>query len=764
MIKKQIFITLLIIVAFAPTIRAESAPETISRGRTWFQKGDYGKAIMAWERALGAVDPEKNPGPYLDVVVHLARAHQIMGYYDKAFALLHEAMPVAEKCEDRRRRVQFLGLLGDLHLCLGNLPEASRRLTPAIEEARLTNNPRLQAAILIGAGNLFAADRDFQGALDTWSEAMELAEEAGDQTLKVKALVNALYTASMVPGYENFDSENARDEIEKLPDSSEKARLLLQLGYTIRKIRKTRDEEKKEARADKLSRAEHDVFDRAARIGEALNDPRTISHASGAMGRLYEEEKRLPEALALTRRAIFFAPRGSVSDILYKWQWQAGRLFAGMGRMEEAADAYKNAVSTLNPIRVGLFSGKRAPGDAFAHEVKPVYLGLAELLLKQAAAAAGDDARESKLKEARDVMEMLKTAELEDFFEDECATLMDSKARTLDRAPAGAAVIYPIVFPDRLVLLLTLSDGLSHVEASVDAETLEETVILFRKRLQNRMNNHFLNEAEKLYDWIIRPIEAQLVSRGVHTLIFAPDGALRLIPLTTLYDGERFLVEKYAVGLIPAITLTDPRPFDGENASILLSGLSEARREFSPLPSVPGELKDIKTIMSGRMLLMNERFTGNELAKEFTAREYTIFHIATHGVFGGSPDESFLLTHDGRLTMNGLEKLIDIGRFRENPVELLTLSACQTALGNERAALGLAGAAVKAGVRAVTATLWYVDDEATSLAIREFYRQLRKPGISKVNAMRNAQISLIEKPRYWHPIYWAPFLLIGNWQ
>ncbi len=767
MSKKQVFIVILIVFFLGPGVWADGVHDWIEEGKAHVRKGNYESAAMAWERALGAMNPGTETGAYLDVVVHLARARQALGYYGKAFAVLDGARLAVEMCDDRYRRVQFLGVLGDLHLCLGRLPEASDYFSRAVEEARLADNPRLLATILIGAGNLFAADGDFEGALATWSEAMELAEGAGSPGLKIKALVNTLYTASLSPDYERFDTDNALAEIETLPDSHEKARLLIQLGLTTGNIRKTPDVEKREALADALLRSEHEMFDRAARIGEALNDARTISNAAGCMGRLYEEEKRFEEALAPTRRALFFAHQGNYPEILYLWQWQAGRLFAGLGRMEEAVSAYKNAASTLNPIRVGLFAGRRGPGDTFTEEVKPVYLGLAELLLKQAEAVEDKEARESKLKEARDAVEMLKTAELEDFFEDECATrvdsLMDAGVNALDHPPPGVAVIHPIVLPDKLVLLSTLSDGMFHVYSPVDAATLEETVILCRKRLQNRLNNRFLDEAEKLYDWIIRPIEARLASRGVDTLIFAPDGALRLIPLTTLYDGEQFLVEKYAVGLTPAIRLTDPRPPDREKERILLTGLSEARREFSPLPSVQDELKDVKRIMDGRLILMNDRFTEAELTNEFKANEYSIFHMATHGVFGGTPDESFLLTYDGRLSMNGLERLIRTSRFRETPVELLTLSACQTALGNERAALGLAGVAVKAGVKSAVATLWYVDDEATSLAIREFYRQLKHPGISKVKAMQNAQKSLIEQPRYWHPIYWAPFLLIGNW-
>ncbi len=277
------------------------------------------------------------------------------------------------------------------------------------------------------------------------------------------------------------------------------------------------------------------------------------------------------------------------------------------------------------------------------------------------------------------------------------------------------------------------------------------------------MNNRFLYLAEQLYDWIIRPVEAELTAREITTLVIAPDGVLRLIPLTTLSDGKEFLIQKYAMALIPAITLTDPKPFPKENIEILLSGLSEGRQGFSPLPSVVAELRDIKKIMDAKILIMNKAFNEENLTREFKTRAYSILHVATHGVFGGTPDESFLLHYDSKLTMNGLEKLISLSRFRDRPVELLTLSACQTALGNERAALGLAGVAVKAGVRSTIATLWYVDDEATSLAIREFYRQIKKPGISKAEALQNTQKKLIDQRRYWHPLYWAPFLLIGNW-
>ncbi len=430
---------------------------------------------------------------------------------------------------------------------------------------------------------------------------------------------------------------------------------------------------------------------------------------------------------------------------------------------KQALSSYRKAVATLNPIRRELFAGFRMQNDTFNDFVKPVYLGLTELLLEQAGAMTDRGRMQRKLIEARDIMEMLKTAELEDFFKDECVTAMKSEKTSLERTPPHTAVLYPIPLPESLCLLLTTPDGIKNISVRVDSEELSEMAILYRKWLQTRTNNLFLHISRQLYDWLIRPIEAELAGNNIDTLLVAPDGPLRLIPFSTFHDGEKFLVEKFAIGTIPAISLTDLEPVKKEDMDILIGGLSEARQGFCALPSIKDELRDIKSIMNGRAMIQNKDYTIENLTNEFKGNEYAIVHIATHGVFGGTSDDSFLLSYDGRMTMDRLEDLIGLGRFRKQKVELLTLSACQTALGNERAALGLAGVAVKAGVKSAIATLWFVDDEATSLAIREFYRQFKQPGITKVKAMQKVQKKLIAQKRYWHPIYWAPFLVIGNW-
>ncbi|HLZ33362.1 MAG TPA: CHAT domain-containing protein, partial [Nitrospira sp.] len=124
---------------------------------------------------------------------------------------------------------------------------------------------------------------------------------------------------------------------------------------------------------------------------------------------------------------------------------------------------------------------------------------------------------------------------------------------------------------------------------------------------------------------------------------------------------------------------------------------------------------------------------------------------------------SFVLTFDDRLTMDRLSQVVGHFKLRGQPLELLSLSACQTAAGDDRAALGLAGIAIKAGARSALATLWFVNDESSSALVVEFYRQLKNPAMSKAMALRQAQLKVLENPEYQHPIFWAPFLLLNNW-
>jgi CHAT domain-containing protein len=307
-----------------------------------------------------------------------------------------------------------------------------------------------------------------------------------------------------------------------------------------------------------------------------------------------------------------------------------------------------------------------------------------------------------------------------------------------------------------------LPDGIKRFTTRVDAARLTNEIRAFRLRLERRTTHQYYPHARQLYDWLIRPIAAELEKYQVETLVIVPDGALSTIPLAALHDGERFLVARYALATTPGLTLTDPRPIGGTRAQILLNGLSESVQGFPPLPHVAEELQDIQQIYGGTVL-QNKAFTIPNMEKGLEATPYTIVHIASHAQFNRDIDKTFLLTYEDKLSMGRLEQFLGLSKFRTNAVELLTLSACETAAGDDRAALGLAGLAIKAGARSALATLWVVNDPAAAAVVSHFYRELQSPGASKARALRQAQLKVLEDPRYRHPNYWSAFLLIGNW-
>jgi CHAT domain-containing protein len=256
-------------------------------------------------------------------------------------------------------------------------------------------------------------------------------------------------------------------------------------------------------------------------------------------------------------------------------------------------------------------------------------------------------------------------------------------------------------------------------------------------------------------------MEADLAAIQPTTLVFINDGALRKVPMAALHDGKEFLIQKYPIAIAPSLTLTARKPLDHSNLEALSLGLTVERSPFAPLTNVATEVTAVNKILGGTELL-DEAFTLPNLQEQLKKKSFPVVHIATHGKFGVDAESTFLVGFDQRISIEQIDKLLRFRNGRKS-VELLTLSACQTATGDNRSALGIAGVAVRAGVESALATLWYINDEATVPLIEEFYTQLRQPNISKAEALRIAQIKMITDVNYNHPAVWSPFVLIGNW-
>jgi CHAT domain-containing protein len=453
-----------------------------------------------------------------------------------------------------------------------------------------------------------------------------------------------------------------------------------------------------------------------------------------------------------------------MSEGLYLWQWQIGRLLSATGELDNAIDAYRQATYTLQSIRQDLTIAQQGRQLSFRQVASPLFLGLTDMLLQRAAQRSPVGGVSEDLVEARDTVELLKAAELQDYFEDECVSQLQAKQTTIDDIQPNTAAIYPIFLPTRMELLVSTTRGLLQVTVKKSEIEMTDEIRRFRIALETRNSNRYRRHARNLYDWIVRPLENILVDQKIETLVVIPEGALRTVPMAALFDekSQKFLIEKYAIATAPGLTLIDPQPIARENISVLITGITESVQDFPALPNVGEELDSIEQIIGGKVL-RDADFLESSVEQELRTNAYTVVHVASHGEFSSDPAKSFLLTYDGRLNMNELEKYVKFGQFREEPLELLTLSACQTAAGDDRAALGLAGIAVKAGARSALATLWFINDRASSQLISEVYRNLGNGELSKAKALQMAQVSFLKDRRYRHPSYWSPFLLIGNW-
>lgn len=306
--------------------------------------------------------------------------------------------------------------------------------------------------------------------------------------------------------------------------------------------------------------------------------------------------------------------------------------------------------------------------------------------------------------------------------------------------------------------------GLKSIMVPVGSTRLTEDVRRFRHLLEKRYTSEHRRPSAKLYQWLVRSIEKELESAQPRALVFVPGGPMRSIPMAALYDDKKkqFLIEQYPLAVVPGLTLMGPRHIQATDTKLLKAGLTQSVQGYPELQHVGYEMGAIEEILGGTTL-MNEAFVASALEKQLTSHPFGIVHIASHGKFGGDPESSFVLTYNEKLRMGRLAELVGVTEFRDQPLELLTLSACETAAGDGRAALGLAGVAVKAGARSTLATLWYIDDRASAELVVEFYRQLAEPGTSRAVALQQAQLSLLQHPVYKHPGYWSPFLLIGSW-
>ncbi|GAB4173304.1 MAG: hypothetical protein Fur006_02510 [Coleofasciculaceae cyanobacterium] len=760
-----------------------------TQGSLQLAMGKAEAALETWKQAAIAYAEAGDETGMLGSQINQAQAMQTLGLYRRATTTLEQVNQTLQAQPDSLLKAAGLRSLGVALQVVGDLQQSQKVLEQSLAIAQRIDSSLDTSATLFSLGNTARALQEFDKALGLYQKATEKATTSYNQ---LEAQLNQLSLLVQTQQWETAQNllPQIQSRLTQLSPSRATVYAQVNLSESLMQMASKDDNqsvtapppqgllqasttlqnpaESGQGLPSELSEIAQ-LLARAVQQARMLKDPRAESYALGQLGHLYEYTQQWAEAQNLTQNALSLAQAISASDITYRWQWQLGRIFKNQGEREgvttqsipKAIATYSEAVNTLQSLRSDLVAVNPDVQFSFRESVEPVYRELVELLVHPLPNQQTTPSQEN-LKQARQVIELLQLAELDNFFREACLT---AKPEQIDQVDPTAAVIYPIILSDRLAVILSLpGQPLTYHQTQLSQNEVES---ILDQSLQS-LNRAFSSKKrlglfQQIYDWLIRPAETQLAASGVKTLVFVLDGSLRNLPMAALHDGKQYLVEKYSIALNPGLQLLEARSLLRQQLKALTGGLTESREGFAALPGVESELSQISSELRAEILL-NREFTKKALETRINEAPFPIIHLATHAQFSSKVENTFLLTWDGRINVKDFDRLL---RTRErqttNPIELLVLSACQTATGDKRATLGLAGLAVRSGARSTLATLWSVWDESTAEFMAEFYRELTQTQVSKAEALRQAQLLLLKNPKYEHPYFWAPFVLVGNW-
>ncbi len=726
------------------------------------------------------------------------------------------ALKIAQDTNDKLSLVAALGSLGNVYRLQGKYTLAIQFLEASLNQAQNLQQQNYISAALNSLGNVYAslakqnyhyaefaeqasdqvAVQQFQEmaissdqkAIQYFQETLKQAQLHHQIQTEVRTRLNLILPLARTQGHPEVISDNLEQVeviLNQVSDSQEKAYFLIKLANLIQ-LEQNQDSLPLATLNTFCSNSE--VYPKAIKLlNQAIQTAQNIknNHAQslglGYLGHIYECQHHYQEALNLTQQAQLYERR---PENLYQWDWQAGRIFKAQENQAASIQAYEKAVKNLKKIRGDLAIASRELQLDFQEAVEPVYRELTELYLSNAQKNTTESDVQIQLNLALDTIDELRLAELQNYLGNECELPSDQDSGVQDLTKT--AIFRTIILPDKVAIILTLqSQNETGIQSrlhwiAINQATMIEIINDFRLKLEKRSDRAktYRQSAELLYDWFIRPFLTELENQKIETLVFVQDGILRTIPMGALSDGIQFLIQQYAIANLPTLAINQLTSLEAKKLKVLAVGLTEpsaidTETNFAALENVQSEVQGLQKTFPDSQGLLNEDFTVQRLEQELEVQNYSILHLATHAQFGFDARQTFLVTgeqvsdsvgntYNQPLRLNQLYQLI---QNQPNALALLTLTACETAAGSSRDALGLAGVALQAGAESAVASLWQVDDLATVTLILQFYQNLQQ-GMGRAKALQLAQTAWLDQyptGRYNHPGYWAAFIEIGNW-
>ncbi len=693
--------------------------------------GDYENAIRYHQRALRLCEANRNADwsskSASSACGHLGADYFARKNYAKAKEFYEDALKLAEKQKDQEDiKLDRLGIAFVL-VKLGHIEEAIDELNKALVIVRQEKDRDTEGQILntLGVAYALGKDKDYAKATESLTNALAIEQEQNDLTRQATTLSNLM-------------------GVWKLRG---KQRLAIFFGkMAINTMQSTRRNVSKLERRLQETYL-HSVQDRYRQLADLLVSEGRIPEGEQVLRLLKEEEYQ-----DFVRSETVSSVSGGVPLTVVDRDWQ------------QRFNAIQNQIATIGKDYAALVS-KESRNDEENRRLEQLEneLALANKALDQ---LYNDISAEVNPKLVRDL-------------KDSGQTLMQN----LPKIDADAVVLETIVLEDKYRVILTTPEVQIPGEYAIGRQGLRKKVFALRQAIRDHApETEIIPLAKELYEILLGPVAENIEACNAKTLVWSLDDVLRYIPMGALYDGKQYIVQRYRNVVITEGSLVNLKDKPSPEWKALGLGVSKAHQGFVELPNVPAELRAIIQdptgvkpggVLPGKIML-DDNFTERNFKDALLRRQYPVVHIASHFTFNadGNSDDSFLLLGDGKLTMAQIDAIPNFF----SGVELLTLSACDTATGaNADTKIEKQGVEVESlgvlaqqkGATAVLASLWQVADESTSRLMQEFYRiREAQHGITKAEALQRAQIDLLlnSNREYAHPFYWAPFILIGNWQ
>ncbi|MEH2333613.1 CHAT domain-containing protein [Nostoc sp.] len=700
-------------------------------------------ALESWQQAQKYYEQAGDKMGSLGSQINQAQALQSLGFYRRSKVQLEMLTQKLLTMPDSEIKISGLRSLG---LALQMIGDGKNQevLEQSLAIARKIEAKPYLSSILLSLGTTAVDLQDPEAALDYFEQAEQVAINPSDG-LQARLARFKLFLDYDKPEFATPLAPQLLQQLKELPPSHTSLYAAINFVATLNRHSTSHQIVPLKDLAQLMAVT--------VKSAQQIQDAQAEAYALHQWGKLYRRTQQLSQAQELTQKSLDIARQLQANDIIAQSAWQVGQLDTQQGDRSKAISAYTEAVKALKSLRGDLVAINPDVQFSFRESVEPVYRELVGLLLDNQPSQAA-------LVQARELIEALQIAELDNFFREACL----DKTQQIDQIDPTAIVIYPIILPDRLAVILSKAgQPLDYYITSKSQAEIEQTLGNFLVALNPVSDSKDRNRlSQQIYDWLIRPGQINQGFKDTKTLVFVLDGQLRNIPMAALYDGKQYLIEKYAVALSPGLQLMATRSKQNKMSAIV-GGISESRAGFNALPAVESEVKQISKAVSS-FILLNQEFTSQALAQHVKSSNAGIVHLATHGQFSSRLEDTFLLTWNGQVNVKELSELLkNRDGDPSKAIELLVLSACDTAAGDDRAVLGLAGLAVKSGARSTIATLWPVKDKAAAMLMTHFYEQLRQPKITKAEALRQAQINMIQQTDFHDPFFWSAFVLVGNW-